>query len=181
MARNYINYTSRGATIAAVVVDTPPRNAAMVEKLVLPFPILSDPDGSVAIKPLGVWDDAGKIALTSIIIIAPDGREVFRYVGNDFVDRPEDELILGALDDLGLPAIAEQTSTVETPAAVAGPRAMSVETLTTYLRGVRGSSLALTGRMRDTDDRAELERTVKMAERYIAALGATMRAARRAD
>ncbi len=102
MAREYEQYTRRGATIAAIVIDTPEQNAAMVAKLALPFPILSDPDGERAIKPLGVWDADGKMATPATIVLASDGREVYRYVGVDVKDRPNDDEILEALTSLGL-------------------------------------------------------------------------------
>ncbi len=78
MARDYNAYSERGATIAAIVIDTPEQNAAMAEKLALPFPILSDPDGERAIKPCDVWDESGKMATPAIIVLAPDGQEIYR-------------------------------------------------------------------------------------------------------
>ncbi len=88
MARGYGEYARRGATVAAVVIDPPGQNAAMAEKLALPFPVLADPGGEGAIKPLGVWDEAGNMAKPAIVVVGPDGREAYRYVGVDFMDRP---------------------------------------------------------------------------------------------
>jgi len=90
MAREYGEYLARGAMIAAVVIDAPGQNAAMVEKLALPFPVLSDPDGTAAVRPFGVWDDEGHMALPAILVIAPDATEAYRYAGADFMDRPDD-------------------------------------------------------------------------------------------
>ncbi len=56
MARSYGEYLRRGATIAAVAIDAPGQNAAMVATLALPFPVLSDPAGEGLIQPMGVWD-----------------------------------------------------------------------------------------------------------------------------
>ena len=42
--------------MAGVSVDPPSRNSAMVEKLDLPLPLLSDPRGDF-IKRLGLWND----------------------------------------------------------------------------------------------------------------------------
>lgn len=175
MARDYDDYLRRGATIAAIVIDPPAQNAAMVEKLALPFPILADPGGERAIKPAGVWDDKAKMAKPAIVALAPDGREVYRYVGVDFMDRPGDDEVLAALDGLGLPPVEAALQPVAHRLSVAGPRAMKLTDLGVYLRGVRFAMQAMATRVRDEWDRAEAERTQKMAERYLAAQGATLR------
>ena len=176
MAREYDAYTRRGATLAAVVIDPPEQNAAMVEKLAVPFPILSDPRGERAIKPLGLWDERGNMATPSIVVFGPDGREAYRYAGVDFMDRPGDEAVLTALDGLGLPPIDVPIGPVARLPAVPGPRATKLAELGVYMRGVRFAAQALGGRARDPFDRAEAERTSRMAERYVAAQGDTLRA-----
>jgi len=175
MGREYDAYTRRGATIAAIVIDAPEQNAAIVEKLALPFPILSDPDGERAIKPLGVWDDQGKMAMPAIIVLAPNGREVYRYAGVDFMDRPNDDEILEALSSLGLPETETPAGTIAHLDPRPGSRATKLENLAVYMRGVRFASMALADRARDPFDKAEAERTSRMAERYVAAQGATLR------
>ncbi len=175
MAREYDAYTERGATIAGIVIDAPEQNAAMVEKLALPFPILSDPDGERAIKPCEVWDDAGRMATPAIIVLAPDGREVYRYAGVDFMDRPNDDKILDALSSLGLPPTETPAGTIAHLDPRPGSRATKLDNLAVYMRGVRFASKALADRARDPFDKAEAERTSKMAERYVAAQGATLR------
>ena len=175
MARDYDAYTRRGATIAAIVIDPPEQNAAMVEKLALPFPILSDADGERAIKPLGVWDAEGKMATPAIIVLAPDGREVYRYAGVDFMDRPNDDEILEALSSLGLPETETPGGTIAHLDPQPGSRATKLDNLAVYMRGVHFASKALAERARDPFDKAEAERTSRMAERYVAAQGATLR------
>jgi peroxiredoxin Q/BCP len=87
--------------VAGIVVDPVENNAAMVDKLLLPFPILSDPEGRV-IKEYGVWSDGeGGIAKPSLFLVEPDGSVVFRYVGEDFADRPTDEELFGAVAATG--------------------------------------------------------------------------------
>ncbi len=173
MARSYEEYPRRGATIAAVVIDAPGRNAAMVAKLALPFPILSDPTGQQTIKPFDVWDEAGAMSRPAIIVLAPDGNEVFRSVGVDFMDRPHEDETLAALTRLDLPPLDLPIQPVPHLEPAPGPRATPLNDLAIYLRGVRFSSLALGGRARDPFDRDEAMRTTKMAERFIAAQGAT--------
>jgi AhpC/TSA family len=175
MARAYGEYLRRGATIAAIVIDSPGQNAAMVAKLALPFPVLSDPGGDGAIKPFGLWDDAGAMSKPAVVVVAPDGREVFRYTGVDFMDRPHDDDVLTALDGLGLAAISRPIATVPHLPPAPGPRALPLPDLAVYMRGVRSSSQALARRARDPWDRGEAERTTKMAESFIAAQGATRR------
>ncbi len=175
MARNYEEYTRRGAMIAGIVIDTPERNAAMVEKLALPFPILSDPMGERATKLLGVWDQEGNMAKPAILAIAPDGQEAYRYVGTDFMDRPNDDELLVALDRLGLPPVDAPAGLVPHLPPVPGPRATKLPDLAVYMRGVRFAMQAMAARARDPLDRAEAERTSKMAERYVTAQGATLR------
>ncbi len=73
-----------------ISVDPVENNRAMVEKLLLPFPLLSDPDGRV-IKEWGVWTDTEGIAKPSIFAIRKDGSIGSEYVGHDFADRPTDD------------------------------------------------------------------------------------------
>lgn len=173
MARSYEEYTRRGGQIAAIVVDLPAVNAALAEKLVLPFPILSDPDGEQVIKPNGLWNTDGKIAKPALIVLAPDGREVYRYVGADFVDRPNDEDVLGALDALVLPALATPTEPIAHLEPQPSPRSFRLEDLGPYLRGVRSAAQELAGRLQQPTDREEATRTAGMAERYLRAVAAT--------
>lgn len=173
MAREYGQYTRRGAQIAAVSVDPPEANAAMVDKLVLPFPLLADPGGERAIKPFGVWHADRAIARPAIVVLAPDGREVFRYVGADFMDRPDDGDVLAALEALALPALPEPPAPIAHLEPRPSPRAIALETLAPYMRGVQLAMDALAERLRDEWDREQARRTAAMAARYVKAQAAT--------
>lgn len=175
LARSYGDYLRRGATVAAVVTDSPEQNAAMVAKLQLPFPVLSDPAGERAIQPFDVWDAKGAMAKPAIVVLAPDGREVYRSVGVDFMDRPHEDDVLAALDALALPPLDRPITTASHLPPGPGPRAMPLDDLGVYLRGVRFATGGLAARARDPFDRAEAERTSAMAERFIAAQAATRR------
>ena len=84
-------------SLAGVSVDSVEQNRAMVEKLLLPFPLLSDPEGRV-IKEWGVWTDGeGGIAKPSIFAIRGDGSVAWEYVGRDFADRPTDDELFNSL------------------------------------------------------------------------------------
>ncbi|MDQ3514754.1 MAG: peroxiredoxin family protein [Chloroflexota bacterium] len=175
MARAYGEYLRRGATIAAVVIDSPGQNAAMVEKLALPFPIVSDPGGEYLIRPHGAWDPGGTMARPAIVVLSPAGEEAYRYVGADFMDRPDDGEVLAALDLLGLPPIEAAVETVPHGDPMPGPRAVPLPNLVVYMRGVRFAMGAMAARARDPFDRAEAERTATMAEGFIAAQAASVR------
>lgn len=132
-----------GARLFAVSIDDPGRNAAMVSKLGLPFPILSDPDRSVMIEPYGVADakDDRDLARPATVLMGPGGEEVWRFVSRDFADRlPEDE-VLETVRDMGWLPVSQEPPEPGDPRP--GPRAMSIEALTPYFRGARFAALAM--------------------------------------
>jgi len=63
----------------------------------LPFDLLSDPEGEVAIRPLGFWDGAGRISAPALVLTDRDGIVRYIYEGRDFADRPKDAEILQAI------------------------------------------------------------------------------------
>jgi peroxiredoxin Q/BCP len=88
---------NEGVSLAGISVDPIENNRAMVDKLLLPFPLLSDPDGRV-IKEWDVWNDNdGGIAKPSIFAIRSDGSIGWAYVGRDFADRPTDDELFNSL------------------------------------------------------------------------------------
>ena len=95
-ARSIDRFDAAGLRIAAVSVDSVEQNAAMVDKLLLPFPVLSDHEGEV-IRWYGVWTDGdGGIAKPSLFVVRPDSSVAFTYVGHDFADRPTDDELFAA-------------------------------------------------------------------------------------
>ncbi|MFN8555904.1 MAG: hypothetical protein U0531_00625 [Dehalococcoidia bacterium] len=107
--------------------------------------------------------------------LAPDGREVFRYVSNDYVDRPDDADLYAALDGLGLPPLPEATATIAHVPPEPSPRSFPLDAGAGYFRGVQFSMTTLAERMRDEWDKNELLRTAKTADRYVRAGSATRR------
>jgi peroxiredoxin len=84
-------------SLAGISVDPIENNGAMIDKLLLPFPLLSDREGRV-IKEWGVWTDSeGGIAKPSIFAVRKDGSVAWRYVGNDYADRPTDDELFKSL------------------------------------------------------------------------------------
>ena len=100
-ARKYDEFQKRGAEITAISVDTPEQNRAMIDKLLLPFHLLSDPEGQRAIKPYRAWNEQGRIAIPSIVVVARDRTIRYLYKGQDFADRPGDAEVLDALNTGG--------------------------------------------------------------------------------
>ncbi len=86
-----------GVSLAGISVDPVENNQAMVDKLLLPFPLLSDPEGLV-IKAWSVWTDGdGGIAKPSIFAVRRDGSIAWEYIGVDFADRPSDDELFNSL------------------------------------------------------------------------------------
>jgi peroxiredoxin len=100
-ARKYDEFEKRGAEVCAICVDSPDQNRAMIDKLLLPFSILSDPEGEFAIKRYGVWNEHGRIAIPAVAVVGRDRRIRYRYAGQDFADRPGDDEIFRALEPGG--------------------------------------------------------------------------------
>lgn len=80
-----------------VSVDPPSHNGPMIEKLSLPFQLLSDPRGDLA-KRCGLWNDEESVAVPAIVVLDRGGVVRYVYAGNDFADRPGDDEVFGALD-----------------------------------------------------------------------------------
>jgi peroxiredoxin len=68
----------------------------MIDKLILPFDLLSDPEGTV-IKQYDVWDEEGKIARPALFVVDREGIVTNHLISRDFADRPDDELLFEAL------------------------------------------------------------------------------------
>lgn len=81
MAQYHNRLTAAGARMVGISVDPPERNAAMVAKLRLPYPLLTHPDGEGAIKPYGVWDDGQDFARPAVVLVTLDESEALRQSG----------------------------------------------------------------------------------------------------
>jgi hypothetical protein len=115
----------------------------MVEKLNLPFPMLSDPDRSLAIDPFGLPNtvDPRNLAITATVLIDQHASEVVRSVSRDFADRPLEQDVLDELRRLDLPPTDQ---TLPTPGAPEpGPSAIPFRELRTYFRGAKFGAKAM--------------------------------------
>jgi hypothetical protein len=172
LANRHEEFLGAGSRIFGLSADAVPQNAAVMEKLALPFPLLADPDRDKAITPLGFADekDARQISRAGTVILAPGGDEVWRHTGRDYADRPHEDLVLEQVMALDLGPTKQEAPAIGE--AEAGPTAMSLASLVPYLKGAKFASLALRSRHRElgaefTDDTKQL---VQRVDRYLEAL-----------
>ena len=115
----------------------------MVGKLLLPFPLLSDPEGELA-RLFGLWNEREGVAAPSIVVIDQSGKVRYLYSGKDVADRPRDEEVLAALDGLdrgierltGGPEFQVGARQAAESSVRPARRAMEFEQLIPYYRGV---------------------------------------------
>ncbi len=157
----------------------------MVGKLLLPFPLLSDPRGEL-IKGYGLWDETEGVAVPSILVLDRTGEIRYYYAGSDFADRPGDEAVFAALDGLDgsieritggpeLRVTAEEASESVRP----DKQPMTMEELLVYYRGVFRTTVALKkrfGRWGRAGREAfrEVSKYQTMVQRYREALDETV-------
>lgn len=185
----YAQFTDRGAQVVGISVDAMDRNRAMIEKLQLPFPLLSDPDGAL-LQHVGIWNAEARIALPALIVVDRAGIVRYRYVGEDFADRPGDEAIFVALAAAqsepvaaSIPAAPVVRVGAELPAAQhkEGRAPLPLAELGPYFRGSFNAAGALKRRFgaRGTFSREalqEIDRYQQVVKRYqetLAALAAS--------
>lgn len=136
-------FLAAGVRLFGISIDSPERNAAMVDKLSLPFPILSDPDRSKAISPFGVADakDERQISRPAMVVLLPDRDEVFRFESKDFAERMPEEDVVAAVRLLNLPLTTQEPPVVGP--SEPGPRSLPPASLRIYFRGARFAALAM--------------------------------------
>jgi peroxiredoxin len=185
-ARRFEEFESRGAQVAGISVDSPPDNARMVGKLLLPFPLLSDPEGELA-RRCGLWNAEEGVAVPSTIVVDRPGKVSYLYAGKDLADRPEEDEVFAALDGLDS-GIERLTGGPELQVGVAQARAggdrqgrpaMELEHLTHYYRGVYFTTSLFEGRLTASGSSGkkafgELTPFQRMVNRYIEALEETI-------
>lgn len=159
----------------------------MVDKLRLPFPLLSDPDAA-AIAAWGVYDPVGgahgPIARPAIFVVGRDLRIPYSYVGRDFADRPANTAIYEALDGVRDAQPRPLERRVDGPgprplnAGNLADRPMPLEDIAPYFRGAGFGVQALATRTSDPTFKAEAERFSATVAEYAKAAIRTVRAER---
>jgi peroxiredoxin len=186
-ARGIEEFEKRGAQLAGISVDPPANNASLVGKLLLPFPLLSDPEGELA-RLFGVWNEKEGVATPSIVVVDQSGEVRYLYSGKDIADRPRDEEVLAALDGLdsgierltGGPEFRVGATQAAESSVRPERRAMEFEQLIPYYRGVYftteilGERLGGLGRA-GKQALGELNAFRQMVSSYIEALEETIR------
>ncbi len=122
----------------------------MVGKLLLPFPLLSDPRGDL-IKRYGLWDEEEGVARPSIVVVDRSREIRYLYAGSDFADRPGDEEVFAALEGLdgsikrvmGDPEIRVSADEAQRDSVRPDKPARTLDYLTAYHRGVYFATVAL--------------------------------------
>ena len=167
-----------------VSVDSPSHNRAMVEKLDLHFSLLSDAKGDLA-KRCGLWNGEEGVAVPALVVDDHEGVIRYLYAGHDFADRPGDDEVLGALDELSKTSPTERGGTAEIRVSAEEAETSTVrpdrppitlEQLVPYYRGVFFVTVALKRRFGELKDRAafkEVDRYQQMAKEYAAAINET--------
>lgn len=150
--------------MVGISVDPVGRNAAMVDKLRLPFPLLSDPGGAGAIKRYDVWHPEPKVARPATVVVGPDGVVASRRVGTDYADRPTEQEVLDEVMRLRLPATTQPAPRPGTPEP--SERAVDPSGLPNYLRGAKFAATAMG--MRQPDVKVEADALVAEYDRYLA-------------
>lgn len=152
IARRFEKFARRDAQVAGISVDPPEHNLQMVNKLRLPFPLLSDPKGELT-KRYGLWNDREGVAVPTTILVDRSGEIAYVYTGKDFADRPAEDEVLTALKRLGrtgkhgMPGPEIRVNGAKAHDSVRPDRPpMTLDQLIPYYQGVFFSSVALGGR-----------------------------------
>ena len=170
--------------LVAISVDTPAENAAMVEKLRLPFQLLSDPDAAT-IAAWEVFDPVGgthgPIARPAIFVVGRDLSIPYDYVGRDFADRPPNAALYAAIERVK--DVAPRA--LESAALGPGPRPrdarnladkpMPLADIAPYFRGASFGVQAMSMRTDDAGVKAECDRFRGIVGDYVKAASATRR------
>ncbi len=146
----------------AISVDPPEAAAALVEKLALPFPVLSDPGGRGAIQPYGTWNDPEGIAFPAVVLVGPDSEQAFRRDSRDPADRPAEDELLEAVHGLGLDSVQQDPPHPRNPDP--NEKAFPLAALEPFFRGVGSGATNLGGRIEAAGNEGKV--LAEEAERY---------------
>jgi peroxiredoxin len=173
-ARDYEEFEQRNVRIAGISVDPPSSNAVMVDKLDLPFHLLSDPWGDV-IKHCGLWNEEEGISEPAIVALDKSGTVQYLYSGgSDFADRPQEESLLYILDRVGAennkqyggnePEIQVSANEAENETVRPDKPVMALEQLKPYYRGVYFATVSMNKKL--VEEGLQGESIAKMINGY---------------
>ncbi len=157
LATRYDEIHAAGAELVAVSVNEDERQAGMAARWGLSHTrMVSDPGGETYLKALDLYDPVERdgIALPGMVIIDPDGNEVYRYQGRDFADRTNDDDLFEALAGLGLPAVDPGPWTADVEASDELRGYFRAKDYGAYFRGNMFGAIAIAGRVEDPASKA---------------------------
>jgi hypothetical protein len=131
----------------------------MVDKLDLPFHLLSDPRGEL-IKHCGLWNDEEGVSEPAIVALDNSGTIQYLYSGGtDFADRPQEESLLYILDKVGAendeeysadePEIQSSAEEAENKTVRPDKTTITLEQLKPYYRGVYFATVSMNKKLVD--------------------------------
>ncbi len=144
----------------------------MADRWHLPFRIVSDAAGERFLKSLDLWnaDERGGIAIPALLVISPQGEEVFRVRSRDFADRVNDEDALSTLEKQGYPPLDPPPPAWQSQVEPEiDRRAYKPEFFGPYFRGNRFAAVALSLRVKDPTALAEIQAHGGMSSSFLAA------------
>jgi hypothetical protein len=163
----------------------------MVDKLDLPFHLLSDPRGEL-IKHCGLWNDEEGVSEPAIVALDKSGTVRYLYSGGtDFADRPQEESLLYILgrvgsesdEDYGVDKPEIQISAEEAENETVRPDkpTLTLEQLRPYYRGVYFATVSMNKKLVDEGLQGEsIARRVNdyqgLVSEYNAAIEETLKA-----
>jgi hypothetical protein len=146
----------------------------MVDKLDLPFHLLSDPWGDV-IKHCGLWNEEEGVSEPAIVALDKSGTVQYLYSGgSDFADRPQEESLLYILDRVGAennkqyggdePEIQVSADEAENETVRPDKPVMALEQLKPYYRGVYFATVSMNKKL--VEEGLQGESIAKMINGY---------------
>jgi AhpC/TSA family len=146
----------------------------MVDKLDLPFQLLSDPWGDV-IKHCGLWNEEEGVSEPAIVALDKSGTVQYLYSGgSDFADRPQEESLLYILDRVGAennkqyggdePEIQVSADEAENETVRPDKPVMALEQLKPYYRGAYFATVSMNKKL--VEEGLQGESIAKMINGY---------------
>jgi len=97
LQRDYERFKASGAEIVAVSTETLEASTRMATGRSIEYPVLADAEHRV-VEAYGVYDLLGDGRATpSVFIVDEKGVIIWKYIGEDTLDRPDSEAILEQL------------------------------------------------------------------------------------
>jgi hypothetical protein len=159
------DFLDAGVRMFGVSVDSPGQQAAMIDKLQLGFPLLSDPDRSALISPLDLADpkDPREIAIPAMVLFGPEEQEeVWRFTSRDFADRMPEQEVLDRVQEKGWPSTTQGDPDLGPKEP--GKNATPLDSLPSYYRGARFAALAMGLRYKDLGEEIKQDSKAYVAE-----------------